>query len=78
MNNRDIPNKILARGREIAREGDLDIDYIDNVQQEVNATVYGTYDYGVTVSFTGQNDYCECPYFPEHGYCKHIAQCSPC
>lgn len=73
LNNRDIPNKILARGREIAREGALDIDYIDNVQQEVNATVYGTYDYGVTVSLTGQNDYCECPYFPEHGYCKHIA-----
>ncbi|KRK98464.1 Snf2 family protein [Secundilactobacillus odoratitofui DSM 19909 = JCM 15043] len=73
MNERDIPNKILARGRTIAREQRLSIDYIDNDQREVNATVNGTYDYGVTVSASGENDYCECPYFPEHGYCKHIA-----
>lgn len=72
MNRRDIPSRILSRGREIARNGDLDIEYINNEQLEVDATVHGTYDYGVTVSVNGQHDYCECPYFPDHGYCKHI------
>ncbi|MFL2029383.1 DEAD/DEAH box helicase [Loigolactobacillus zhaoyuanensis] len=74
MEKRIMPIKIWNRGKKIATNGDVEIQYVDNVRQEVEATVYGTEAYGVTVSQKAANaDFCECPYFPDHGYCKHIA-----
>ncbi|ANK64100.1 helicase SNF2 [Loigolactobacillus backii] len=74
MEKRIIPIKIWNRGTKIANNGDVVIQYIDNDRQEVEATVFGTEAYGVTVNQNDAgSDFCECPYFPGHGYCKHIA-----
>lgn len=71
---RIMPTKIWNRGKQIADNGNVQIDYLDNTIQEVEATVFGTEAYGVSVSATDERtDFCECPYFPDHGYCKHIA-----
>lgn len=71
---RTMPAKIWNRGKQIALDGAVEIEYIDNVAQEVEATVFGTQAYGVSVNAKDSSrDYCECPYFPDHGYCKHIA-----
>ncbi len=74
MATRIMPVKIWNRGRDIAANGNVQIDYIDNVMQEVEATVYGTNPYGVSVNAVDPDaDFCECPFFPDNGYCKHIA-----
>lgn len=71
---RIMPAKIWNRGKQIADNGNVQIDYLDNAMQEVEATVFGTEAYGVSVSAADEAaDFCECPYFPDHGYCKHIA-----
>lgn len=71
---RIMPTRIWNRGKQIADNGNVQIDYLDNTIQEVEATVFGTEAYGVSVSATDEDaDFCECPYFPDHGYCKHIA-----
>ncbi len=68
-----MPDVIWQRGRDIFKNGKAQIDYIDNDRSEVDGTVFGTNAYGVTVTKDGSGDFCECPYFPDHGYCKHIA-----
>lgn len=68
-----MPSIIWTRGRKIAERGSVEIDYINNKQKEVESTVYGTHPYGVTVGVSLEDNFCECPYFPDHGYCKHIA-----
>jgi superfamily II DNA or RNA helicase len=69
-----MPAIIWERGRELARKDKVTIDSINTDIHSVDATVLGTHEYGVTVDGdTQEADYCECPYFPEHGYCKHIA-----
>lgn len=74
MRKRTMPIKIWDRGKKIANNGNVEIQYIDNNRWEVNAIVYGTEAYGVTVNQKDSAlDFCECPYFPDHGYCKHIA-----
>lgn len=74
MKDRSIPGVFWKRGKQIVNNGDVDIDEIDYSNNLVRATVIGTYRYEVTINENeGQNDFCSCPYFAEHGYCKHIA-----
>ncbi|AVL01014.1 SNF2-related protein [Pediococcus inopinatus] len=74
MYRRKMPSRIWERGKKIARAGKVHIEEIDNESQLVTATVDGTYAYSVEVNQADPDeDSCECPYFPEHGYCKHIA-----
>jgi SNF2 family DNA or RNA helicase len=73
MAKRIMPSIMWTRGKKIAQEGNVRIDYINNQSRAVEATVFGTSPYGVTVGVDADNDFCECPYFPDHGYCKHIA-----
>ncbi len=68
-----MPVKIWNRGKKIAVNGAVEIQYVDNTNQEVDATVFGTHPYGVTVGADPEADFCECPFFPGNGYCKHIA-----
>lgn len=68
-----MPDVIWQRGRDIVKNEKAQIDYVDNERSEVDATVFGTSAYGVTVTQDSSGDFCECPYFPGHGYCKHIA-----
>lgn len=73
MAKRMMPSVMWTRGQKIANEDKVTIDYIDNNLRTVNASVLGTEAYGVTVGLDADQDFCECPYFPDHGYCKHIA-----
>ncbi|WP_225420418.1 DEAD/DEAH box helicase [Lapidilactobacillus bayanensis] len=74
MEKRVMPIRIWNRGEKIVDNNAVEIQYIDNNEQEVDAIVYGTEAYGVTVNQkNSQQDFCECPYFPDRGYCKHIA-----
>lgn len=71
MANRLLLSKMWTRGREILARGDVEIDY--EHADKIAATVYGTEAYTVELAREEQDDYCSCPYFPDHGYCKHIA-----
>ncbi|KRN18770.1 hypothetical protein FC75_GL000541 [Lacticaseibacillus camelliae DSM 22697 = JCM 13995] len=61
-----------TRGERIVRDGNVEITAV-NQGQEIEATVYGTKPYTVILGADTDDDYCSCPYFPGHGYCKHIA-----
>lgn len=67
-----IPERIVERGREYMREG-----RVLSVEQDLErklwyAEVLGKEVYHVTLDgTTKENDRCECPYWIEHGYCKH-------
>ena len=73
MNRRIMPVRIWNRGQQIVDLEQLQIEYLDNVAQTVNATVFGTKAYQVRVGTTPDLDQCTCPFFPDHHYCKHIA-----
>ncbi|KRL77503.1 SNF2-related protein [Secundilactobacillus paracollinoides] len=73
MARNNMPDVIWQRGRDIVKNGKAQIDFVDNEREEVDGTIFGTDAYGVTLAKDSENDFCECPYFPEHGYCKHLA-----
>ncbi|MFD1392139.1 SNF2-related protein [Lacticaseibacillus jixianensis] len=72
MARRKMPSIMWSRGEKIVRGGNVAITAIDQ-GQEIEATVYGTEPYTVILGEDAAEDYCSCPYFPGHGYCKHIA-----
>lgn len=67
-----IPERVVERGREYMKEG-----RVLSVEQDLDrklwhAEVLGKELYHVTLDGTAkENDRCECPYWIEHGYCKH-------
>jgi SNF2 family DNA or RNA helicase len=67
-----IPERIVERGREYMKEGRvLSIDQ-DTQQKLWHAEVLGKELYHVELDgTTKENDRCECPYWQDHGYCKH-------
>ena len=73
MPDRIMPSVMWARGRQIAKSGKVEIEYVDQPNQVIEATVYGTDAYEVQLGLDPRDDSCSCPYFPDHGYCKHIA-----
>lgn len=74
MRRRIMPSRIWDRGKKLYRANKVRIDDIDEEKQEIIATVYGTHAYEVHVNQEDPDkDYCSCPYFPDNGFCKHIA-----
>lgn len=74
MKRRTMPAKFWERGRRIVAAGNVEIEKINRINYEVEATVFGTQAYKVFVrEELDQDDYCDCPFFEGHGYCKHIA-----
>lgn len=67
-----IPEKIIALGRSYLQEGRV-LSANQDVQRRVwHAEVLGQKMYHVTLDGTAkEQDICECPYWLEHGYCKH-------
>ncbi|KRO10319.1 hypothetical protein IV59_GL001937 [Paucilactobacillus hokkaidonensis] len=69
-----MPARIWQRGKNIVANENAQIENIDRINKEVKATVYGTYAYEVVIrEKSGSMDLCDCPYFAENGFCKHIA-----
>lgn len=73
MSNRIMPSTMWQRGRALVAEDKVQIIAIDPDMGMVEATVYGTYAYDVVLGIDQAEDDCSCPYFAEHGYCKHVA-----
>lgn len=74
MKKRTMPAKFWERGKKIVAAGNVEIEKIDRVNYEVEATVFGTHAYKVFVrEELDQDDYCDCPFFEGNGFCKHIA-----
>lgn len=67
-----IPEKIIARGRRYVDEGRV-LSVIPDLERQVwHAEVLGSEQYMVELDGTAkEQDSCECPYWLEHGYCKH-------
>lgn len=67
-----IPEKIIERGRSYLNSGrvlTVEPDYQNKVW---HAEVLGTEKYYVTLDGTAkEEDFCQCPYWHEHHYCKH-------
>ena len=72
MARRKMPSIMWTRGEKIVRAGKVEITAVDQ-GREIEATVYGTEPYTVILGADADEDFCSCPYFPGHGYCKHIA-----
>ncbi|WP_338215186.1 SNF2-related protein [Lacticaseibacillus salsurivasis] len=70
---RRMPSVMWTRGRKIVSAGQVEIVQVDENAGSVQATVYGTKAYSVTVAANEADDWCDCPYFFSHAYCKHIA-----
>lgn len=67
-----IPERIVERGRDYMKEGRvLSID--PDIENKVwHAEVLGKELYRVQLDGTAkENDICECPYWMDHGFCKH-------
>ena len=63
------------RGRDYFREGRVELTYVDKVDGEVHANVYGSQKYALRLhlkEFRLHSATCNCPY-AFGGYCKHIA-----
>lgn len=74
MRRRIMPARIWDRGKKLFANGKVKIENIDKGNREVVATVYGTYAYEVHVNQGDPSkDSCTCSYFPDNGFCKHIA-----
>ncbi|MFD2728898.1 DEAD/DEAH box helicase [Enterococcus camelliae] len=74
MLNRRMPARISSRGRDIAAAGNVSIQEFDSIFNVFRAEVQGTELYDVMVSAVDPElDVCDCPYFSEKYYCKHIA-----
>ena len=66
--------KILARGREYYN--DDQVSELDISDDEINAVVYGSEEYEVSIGLEngGVGDmYCDCPYAEDGDHCKHMA-----
>ncbi|WP_461214277.1 DEAD/DEAH box helicase [Lacticaseibacillus sp. GG6-2] len=70
---RKMPSIMWTRGRRIVENGDVQIDDVDADLGVINAIVYGTWPYVVTVGVDASEDGCDCPFFGAHGFCKHVA-----
>jgi superfamily II DNA or RNA helicase len=71
MAERLMENAMWTRGRAILARGGVTI--VDIKPYEIQASVDGTEQYTVILGMDAEDDECSCPYFPDHGYCKHIA-----
>lgn len=66
--------KILARGKEYYND-DL-VSELDISDDEINAVVYGTEEYEVSIELKNGDFvemHCDCPYAEDGSYCKHMA-----
>lgn len=67
-----IPEKVIERGRDYLKEGRV-LSVVPDTEKEVwHAEVMGSMLYMVDLDGSGkEDDRCQCPYWEEHGYCKH-------
>jgi SNF2 family DNA or RNA helicase len=67
-----IPERIVERGREYMKEGRV-LSIVQDPEKKLwHAEVLGSELYRVQLDGTAkENDICECPYWMDHGYCKH-------
>lgn len=73
MSDRKMPSVMWSRGKAIVAAHKVEIIAIDPDLKVIEARVYGTHAYDVIVGIRASQDSCSCPFFPDHGYCKHIA-----
>ncbi|HAX1507852.1 TPA: DEAD/DEAH box helicase family protein [Enterococcus faecium] len=67
-----IPEKVIARGRQYLQEGRVLSVVPDQEENVWHAEVLGSELYMVDLDGTAKEiDYCQCPYWEEHKYCKH-------
>lgn len=67
-----IPEKVIERGRTYVNEDRVLSVTPDKEKNVWHAEVLGTELYLVTLDATAKEvDYCQCPYWEEHHYCKH-------
>ncbi|MFD2729754.1 SNF2 helicase associated domain-containing protein [Enterococcus camelliae] len=67
-----IPERIIARGRAYLENGRVLSVTPDSDQQVWHAEVLGSELYQVDLDATAkEEDFCQCPYWEEHHYCKH-------
>ncbi|WP_159723725.1 DEAD/DEAH box helicase [Enterococcus sp. CSURQ0835] len=67
-----IPEKVIERGRTYLKEGRVLSVVPDPAKRVWHAEVLGSELYLVDLDGSGkENDICACPYWEEHGYCKH-------
>ncbi|GCF94035.1 Snf2 family helicase [Enterococcus florum] len=67
-----IPEKVIERGRTYLKEGRVLSVIPDAARRVWHGEVLGSELYLVDLDGSGkENDICECPYWEEHGYCKH-------
>lgn len=67
-----IPEKVIERGREYLRTGRV-LSVVPDPKENVwHAEVLGSELYMVDLDGTAkEEDFCQCPYWEEHHYCKH-------
>ncbi|WP_125706835.1 SNF2-related protein [Lacticaseibacillus porcinae] len=73
MSDRKMPSVMWSRGKAIVAAHKVEIIAIDPDLKVIEARVYGEHAYDVIVGIRASQDSCSCPFFPTHGYCKHIA-----
>ncbi|GGC77282.1 DEAD/DEAH box helicase [Enterococcus wangshanyuanii] len=67
-----IPERIVERGRDYMKEGRVLSIVQDSERKLWHAEVLGNELYHVQLDGSAkENDICECPYWMDHGYCKH-------
>ncbi|OQO70660.1 Snf2 family helicase [Enterococcus villorum] len=67
-----IPEKVIARGRQYLQEGRVLSVVPDQEEKVWHAEVLGSELYMVDLDGTAKEvDFCQCPYWEEHKYCKH-------
>ncbi|MGX7174248.1 DEAD/DEAH box helicase [Enterococcus ratti] len=67
-----IPEKVIARGRQYLQEGRVLSVVPDQEENVWHAEVLGSELYMVDLDTTAKEvDFCQCPYWEEHKYCKH-------
>ncbi|MEE1498832.1 MAG: SWIM zinc finger family protein, partial [Enterococcus hirae] len=67
-----IPEKVIARGRQYLQEGRVLSVVPDQEEKVWHAEVLGSELYMVDLDGTAKEvDFCQCPYWEEHHYCKH-------
>ncbi|NLM67798.1 MAG: DEAD/DEAH box helicase family protein [Enterococcus sp.] len=67
-----IPERVVEKGRDYLKAGRVLSAVPDNENQVWRAEVLGSELYRVDLDATAkEEDYCQCPYWEEHHYCKH-------
>lgn len=67
-----IPERIIAKGRTYLADGRVLSVTPDPAQQVWHAEVLGSELYQIELDATAkEEDFCQCPYWEEHHYCKH-------